>query len=278
MLYRSAQSQAMDDPLRPPRVEQLPAQIGRDASARAPSAVQERVASKKRAAAAKTARSRAPRSLRIVPWIIGLAILLSFGLPVYFLFPLLRDAYRQHGLRETGISAPAEIIAVSETNTTFNEQPVLDLTLRVLRSDGVAYETNVSQGFSMLHAPNLRPGGGVTVKYDAGDPTITVVVETGTRSPFTPTTQQLPSPRPSALAPAPSATSSAIPSSPVHDLAAPAPAVCAQTYSCCLTVVGTQNAASCGTFRDPNFPAFGCQTALQSFQQAARAQGRSCEN
>jgi hypothetical protein len=248
----------MDDPLRPPRVDQRPAQIGRDASARDPSAFKD---------------PPAPRALRIVPWMIGVSILLSIGLPAYFLFPLLRNAYHQHGLRETGISAPGEIVAVTETNTTFNEQPVLDLTLRVLRQDGITYETKVSQPFSMLHAPNLRPGVGVTVKYDASDPTVAVVIETGTRSPLLPTLHVQPV-HVRTSAPAPSAS----PPGQLRDLTAPAPTLCARTHSCCLTVVGAQNATSCAPFQDPNFPTFGCQTALQSFQQAAIAQGRSCEN
>lgn len=56
----------------------------------------------------------------------------------------------------------------------------------------------------------------------------------------------------------------------------PLQTMCAAAHACCRTVVGAANAASCQTFQNPDFPPFGCETALQSLRQAALAQGRKC--
>lgn len=83
---------------------------------------------------------------------------------------------------------------------------------------------------------------------------------------------------PSPGSPAPRVTiplpASAAPQAPAPR--APPPSPCTATYACCLTVLGTEHAASCTTFQNPQFPPSGCVTALDSLKHAARAQGRSC--
>lgn len=242
----------MSDQLRPARVEEQPAQVG----------LPERRSGASGTKQHETSASKRRRAGCIIPSLVALVLLIGLAVPFYFLFPLVRDSLRQNSLRDTGVAAAGKIISVSATNTTFNEQPVIRVKLQVTANGRAPYETEVSQAFSMLHAPNLRPGAGVTLKYDPDDPELVVITETGTS----------PLPPHPAL---PAAVDLKAADVDAARLEAAQP-LCAQVYPCCLIVMGEAGRASCDAFLNPNFPEQGCQTALISFAHSARALGKSC--
>jgi len=252
----------MSDPLRPPRVEEQPAQIGRTHDkkrARAHAAQTAHAEWSQEAEQAKQTQKGTKRVVVLVLGMVGLGVLLAVGLPFYFLFPIISGAFKQSSLRTEGIEAKGEILSVSETNTTFNDQPVIDLRLRIAAEDGQIYETSVSQPFSMLHAANLRSGAGVVVRYDPEDRTELVVVQTGT-APLSRTSRLDPGSAPH-VPPQTNGIAEA----------------CLKARACCLIIADDTAQAACENFMNPQFPAVGCQTALDGLKQAAFAQGKSCE-
>ena len=246
----------MTDPLRPARVNERPAQIGREPNA--PSAP-------KSSGVRREQRSGTRRSGRALLWLVPIVVLSGLALPFYFLVPLVRDVWQKDHLRAEGVEASAEILTVEETNTTFNDQPVLQLRLRVHPSVAAPYEAETSQAFSLLQAADLRPGAHVLVKYDPKEMERVVVTETGLTVPRSPL-HVLP---PAGTA-APATSPSAEPTSQAAD------PLCMQAQVCCLTVTGPTGESSCSTFLNPQFPRVGCENALVALRQSAAALGKTC--
>jgi len=78
-------------------------------------------------------------------------------------------AWEQSELLRTGVAAPGTIIDVGDTGTTINEQPRVELTVRVEPSDGAQpFELTRKLVVSRLKIP--RVGERLTVFYDRDDP------------------------------------------------------------------------------------------------------------
>lgn len=176
------------------------------------------------------------------------------GAVAYFVAPIVLRSFEQSSLRESGTPAPALILAVRETNTRINERPVFDVDLEV-RAEGMEpYKTTVSQPFSMLHAANLRPGGGAQVNYDPQNPQSVVITATGGLPPGSATDQASSTPESAKLDP-----------------------LCEKAAKCCALIVGTEGATNCAGFKSPVMPPEACKSALEGYELAAKVRGLTCE-
>ena len=79
------------------------------------------------------------------------------------------DPYEQSDLVRTGVAAPAEIVNVADTGMTLNENPRVELTLRVTPADGTApFDLQRKLVVPRVHLP--RVGERLTVYYSRDDP------------------------------------------------------------------------------------------------------------
>lgn len=68
-----------------------------------------------------------------------------------------------------GTPATATIERLIDTGTTINDDPVVEFVLRVVPSEGPAFEAHSKALVSRLDVPSLQPGRVVPVKYDPAD-------------------------------------------------------------------------------------------------------------
>ncbi len=260
-----AQTDEVTDPLRPPRVEQVPAQIGQAVDGRGPA--------EKSMATGVSPPDRA--KTRRLPVAISLLILCIFALPAYFFIPIVFDSVEQYSLRTEGIPADAVVISATETNTRVNHQPLVSVQLRVHPEGAAPYETSVSQTFSNFELAALRPGATVRVKYNRDDPRSVVVLKPENRP-----LPNLPARSPSASDPR--RVGSAEGTQPqkdapmIEDTLSAVPRICRDASACCQTLTANDEADSCRAFLSPHIPETACATALSSLKSAAAATGKRC--
>lgn len=72
-------------------------------------------------------------------------------------------------VRETGVSASAEVLEVWDTGVRYNNNPVVGFRLRVTLADGATYETETKNVVSVVHIPQVQPGAVLPVKVDPKD-------------------------------------------------------------------------------------------------------------
>ena len=97
-----------------------------------------------------------------------IAVAVSFVIVAVSLF----SVYRLMNPPEikNGIAARAEVLEVSDTGTTLNENPQIKLLLKIKKPDGSTYEAEVKTLVSRLNAANVRPGCQADVKFDPNNP------------------------------------------------------------------------------------------------------------
>ena len=88
------------------------------------------------------------------------------GMLYLFLFP----EYEQDQLRKTGLPAKGTIMSIDDTGNRYNDQPQVNVHLRVEPEGKPKYETDVTMIISPVYLPQFQPGKTVDVKYDPQDP------------------------------------------------------------------------------------------------------------
>jgi hypothetical protein len=79
-------------------------------------------------------------------------------------------------LLESGVAAPARIVALSETGMYVNHQPMLRIALEVAPPEGEPFTVTVSRVCSIVQIPRLQPGALVEIRYDAADRSNAMIV------------------------------------------------------------------------------------------------------
>jgi hypothetical protein len=132
------------------------------------------------AASLKAANQPAQKKIALVALFAGGIFLVGLALPLYFMF---WPEYQRDQLVKNGVPATAEIISIHPTGNIFNDQPQVDIVVRVTPTDGEPYEANVTMIINAVYLPQFQPGKTVQVRYDAGDPSNVAIEETenGTR-------------------------------------------------------------------------------------------------
>lgn len=113
-----------------------------------------------------------PRSRMIGVAAIALVVAL---VPLYmFLWP---EVEREQ-LVKTGVSAEGRIVSIEPTGTVYNNQPQVNLRIRVVPTDGEAFEAETKMIINPVYLPQFQPGMKVKVRYDAEDRSKIAVEET----------------------------------------------------------------------------------------------------
>ena len=83
------------------------------------------------------------------------------------------DSYTGEGdnkpIRETGLSASAEVLEIWDTGVRLNDNPVVGFRLLVTLEDGTSYEAETKNVVSVVHIPQVQPGAVLSVKVDPAD-------------------------------------------------------------------------------------------------------------
>lgn len=109
--------------------------------------------------------------------LIGVAVIgLIIGIVpfIFFLWP----EFEREQLIKDGVAAQGEIISIKPTGSTYNDQPQVDLRVRVTSAEGEAFEAQTTMIINPVYLPQFQPGMKVKVRYDAADRSKIAVEET----------------------------------------------------------------------------------------------------
>ncbi len=113
---------------------------------------------------------------------IGIFVLVAIGLliPLFFMF---YPEYQREQLLKNGVPARAEIVSLDPTGSWYNNQPQVDVRVRVLPEDGEPFEATATMIINPVYMPQFQPGNTVQVRYDPEDRSKVAIEETedGTR-------------------------------------------------------------------------------------------------
>jgi hypothetical protein len=113
---------------------------------------------------------------------IGIFVLVAivFIIPLFFMF---WPEYQRDQLLKNGVPAQAEIVSLDPTGSWYNNQPQVDVHLRVTPEAGEPFEATATMIINPVYMPQFQPGKMVQVRYDAEDQTNVAIEETedGTR-------------------------------------------------------------------------------------------------
>lgn len=104
-------------------------------------------------------------SAKTAGWIV-LFVFVVVGLACIWMF---YPEYRLKQILKTGIPAEAVITDIHPTGSTYNDQPQVELTLRVASSTDGSFVTKSIMIINPVYLPQFQPGRLVKIKYDRRD-------------------------------------------------------------------------------------------------------------
>lgn len=87
-------------------------------------------------------------------------------------------------LLTSGRPASAKILAITDTGTTINQNPVIRFLLEVRPSDRPGFQAVTEKLVSRLQVPRFQPGSTVQVRYDPETQAAAIVDDDSTSEPF----------------------------------------------------------------------------------------------
>jgi len=91
------------------------------------------------------------------------------------LFPLFSMMGSKNKVLTSGTPADAKILAVTDTGTRINHNPLVNFSLEVRPPTAQPFTANVSQTVSVIHLPSYQPGRMLNVKYIPGTNEVAIV-------------------------------------------------------------------------------------------------------
>jgi hypothetical protein len=91
------------------------------------------------------------------------------------LIPLFSSMRSNSKIIEQGKDAEAKILALADTGTRINNNPLVNFTLEVHPQMSSPFQAVVSQTVSVIHLPSYQPGKIVNVKYMPGTNEVTII-------------------------------------------------------------------------------------------------------
>ena len=96
---------------------------------------------------------------------IGLIIFFSVASPFFFVASLVVGGISNRKIVNNGLDAEARILALNDTGTRINNNPVVNFVLEVKPMGQPAFQAEANQTVSVLHLPSYQPGKIVHVKF-----------------------------------------------------------------------------------------------------------------
>lgn len=117
---------------------------------------------------------KAAESIFNSPWMIAMWALFA-GTFVFLLASLLVGTISNRRILASGQSAEARILALSDTGTRINQNPVVNISLEVRPPNHPAFVAETRQTVSIIHLPSFQPGKIVRVKFIPGTEKVAIV-------------------------------------------------------------------------------------------------------
>lgn len=102
--------------------------------------------------------------------LFGLSTIMLIGAPIL-------SGLSNQAVLKNGRPAMAKIVAITDTGTTINENPVVRFTLEVTPSDGMPFQAEAEKLISRLQVPSIQPGAMVHVMYDPDSKAVALAEE-----------------------------------------------------------------------------------------------------
>ncbi|MEZ4221117.1 MAG: hypothetical protein R3B13_09315 [Polyangiaceae bacterium] len=105
--------------------------------------------------------------------VIGGSLLFTFviiGISAYIFYRVFKKMGDASRLRQIGIPASAQILSLSDTGVTINDNPQVALALAIQSPHHGAYQVQTTSIISRLAIPRVQPGMTVPVKIDPQNP------------------------------------------------------------------------------------------------------------
>jgi hypothetical protein len=96
---------------------------------------------------------------------IGMTTFLGIMSAVFFVLSLVLGGLANRMVIRNGVGADARILAIRDSGTRINDNPVIDFTLEVTPLGFPAFQAQASQTVSAIHLPAFQPGKQVIVKF-----------------------------------------------------------------------------------------------------------------
>lgn len=104
---------------------------------------------------------------------IGGSLLVTFvvvGFSAYMFYKVFKKMGDTSRLRQTGLPGTAQILSLSDTGMTINDNPQVALSLTVTSPHHGSYQVQTTSIISRLSIPRVQPGMSVPVKIDPQNP------------------------------------------------------------------------------------------------------------
>jgi hypothetical protein len=112
-------------------------------------------------------------SIFLSPWMFALGALFA-GTFIFLIASLVVGALANQRILATGQDAVAKILAIKDTGTRINDNPVIEFSLQVQPPNYPAFTGQARQTVSLIHLPSYQPGGLVNVKFVPGTEAVAI--------------------------------------------------------------------------------------------------------
>jgi hypothetical protein len=106
---------------------------------------------------------------------IGLIVTFAIGAAFFLIASLIVGSISNQRIINQGQSAEAKILALTDTGTRINNNPLVNFTLEVYSQTQPPFRAEASQTVSVIHLPSYQPGKIVNVKYLPGGNEVIIV-------------------------------------------------------------------------------------------------------
>lgn len=108
------------------------------------------------------------------PWMYVMWTMFA-GTFIFFIASMVVGAISNQRVIATGQNAQAKILAIADTGTRINDNPVIDFSLQVQPASYPAFLAQARLTVSVIHLPSYQPGKTVNVKYVPGTDRVAIV-------------------------------------------------------------------------------------------------------
>ncbi len=108
------------------------------------------------------------------PWLYAMGALFA-GTFIFLIASLIVGAVSNHRILASGQEAEAKILAIADTGTRINDNPVIEFSLQIQPSNYPAFVAEARQTVSVIHLPSYQPGKIVNVKFVPGTDKVAIV-------------------------------------------------------------------------------------------------------
>lgn len=117
---------------------------------------------------------KAVESIFTSPWMYALGALFA-GTFVFLIASMIVGGLSNQWTLASGQEAEAKILAIAETGTRINDNPVIDFSLQIQPANYPAFVAQARQTVSIIHLPSYQPGKIVNVKFIPGTDKVAIV-------------------------------------------------------------------------------------------------------